>query len=336
LVEPARRAVTLAERAGDAGAQAEALLAVHDALWSPGTANERLPVIAEMLGAACTAGDRDLVAQAHQLRAAALIELGDPAGRDELLTYIGLAAGLGHARGRWGALTRQATYAQIAGRADEAARLGQEALAVGRAIGEPDAMGCFATSRGSLVALGVDPPEQALDMADPMWPMFPLLRAWAPAVRGDLAAARTALGDFSVRDVVWWTGLEAPAVAAVVFAAVGSTEQRRWAYDTLLPHAGSHVVVGGCASYHAAVDHHSVRWPPRSATSRPPIGTSGRRWPSTSGSARPAGPGCRRRPWPLCRTTPPTSSAARTADGSSATPGRTCICRMPRGCMTCG
>jgi len=36
----------------------------------------------------------------------------------------------------------------------------------------------------------------------------------------------------------------------------GSDAQRRWVYDQLRPYAGTHVVVGGCASYHAAVDHH--------------------------------------------------------------------------------
>ena len=46
------------------------------------------------------------------------------------------------------------------------------------------------------------------------------------------------------------------AVAAVVFAAVGSPEQCRWTYQRLLPFAGTHVVVGGCAAYHAAADHH--------------------------------------------------------------------------------
>ena len=53
-----------------------------------------------------------------------------------------------------------------------------------------------------------------------------------------------------------WTGLEALAAAAVVFAAAGSDAQRTWVYERLRPYAGSHVVVGGCASYHAAVDHH--------------------------------------------------------------------------------
>jgi hypothetical protein len=41
-----------------------------------------------------------------------------------------------------------------------------------------------------------------------------------------------------------------------VFAVAGSDAQRAWAYEQLRPYAGTHVVVGGCASYHAAVDHH--------------------------------------------------------------------------------
>jgi hypothetical protein len=64
------------------------------------------------------------------------------------------------------------------------------------------------------------------------------------------------LGDFSVLDIAEATGTEGLAAAAVVFAAAGSTAQRSWTYERLLPLAGTHVLVAGCASYHAAVDHH--------------------------------------------------------------------------------
>jgi len=254
----ARRAVDLAVAAHDAQALATAKLALQDALWVPGSAAERLPVISEMLDAAQSAGDADLEAEAHLLRAAGLLELGDPAGRDELQTYIAQAGRLGHARGRWGALTRRATFAGLAGRAAEAALLGEQALELGLTIGEPDAVGCFATHRWSLVAFGVPEPGDELESNpdDPLWPIFPLFRAWAPAARGQAAAATAALGDFSVLDITFWTGLETIAVAAVVFAVAGSDAQRRWAYEQLLPYAGAHVVIGGCASYHAAVDHH--------------------------------------------------------------------------------
>ena len=256
VIQTAHRAVALAAAADDASALARAKLAVHDAMWTPGTAVTRLPVIAEMLDAARASGDDDLAAEAHLLRAAALLELGEPAGRDELLTYVTLAGELGHARGRWRALTRQATFAQIAGRAEESARLGEQALELGLAIGEPDAIGCFCTSRWSLVALGVREPATGMDAADPLWPMFPLLKAWPPAARGDAAEAAAVLGDFSVLDITMWLGVEALAAAAVVFAVAGSDAQRTWVYEQLRPYAGTHVVVGGCASYHAAVDHH--------------------------------------------------------------------------------
>ncbi|MGH3161233.1 MAG: hypothetical protein ACRDOC_05065, partial [Streptosporangiaceae bacterium] len=256
VTQVAQRAAQLAAAANDPGTLATAKLAVHDAMWVPGTAAVRLPVIAEMLDAAQASGDDDLVAQARLLRAAALLELGDPAGRDELLGYIALAGSLGHARGRWGALTRQATFAQLAGRAEESARLGEQALELGLAIGEPDAIGCFFTSRSALAAFGIDAPSIEMDAADPLWPMFPVIRAWPFAARGEAAAAASVLGDFSVLDIAMWTGLEALAATAVVFAVTGSDAQRSWVYERLGAYAGTHVVVGGCASYHAAVDHH--------------------------------------------------------------------------------
>ena len=256
IIRIADEAVRLAAAAQDASALATAKLAVHDAMWVPGSAARRLPVIAEILDAAQASGDDDLAAEARLLRAAALLELGDPAGRDELLTYVTLAGQLGHARGRWGALTRQATFAQLAGRAEEAARLGEQALELGLAIGEPDAVGCFCTARAALTVFGVSAPPMELDAADPLWPMLPVFKAWPFAARGEAAAAAAVLGDFSVLDITMWTGLEALAGAAVVFAAAGSDAQRTWVYERLRPYAGTHVVVGGCASYHAAVDHH--------------------------------------------------------------------------------
>ena len=256
VTQVAQRAAQLASAANDPSALATAKLAVHDAMWIPGTAARRLPVIAEILDAAQASGDDDLAAEAHLLRAAALLELGTRPAGTSCSPMSRWPASLGHARGRWGALTRQATFAQLAGRAEEAARLGEQALELGLAIGEPDAVGCFFTARAALTVLGVSAPPMELDAPDPLWPMLPVFKAWPFAARGEAAAAAAALGDFSVLDITMWTGLEALAAAAVVFAAAGSDAQRTWVYERLRPYAGSHVVVGGCASYHAAVDHH--------------------------------------------------------------------------------
>ena len=132
-----------------------------------------------------------------------------------------------------------------------------QALELGRAIGEPDALGVFCTHRAALARLGVPADLEALSdlAADPLWPLFPLLVAWPAVVRGDTEAARAALGDFGVQVIPAKYDLEILAMAGAVFAVAGSAEQRRWAYERLQPYSGRHVVVGGCAAYQGAVDH---------------------------------------------------------------------------------
>ena len=119
-------------------------------------------------------------------------------------------------------------------------------------------------------------PAGGMDTSDPLWPMFPVLKAWPYAARGEAAAAAAALGDFSVLDITMWMGLEGLAAAAVVFAVAGSDAQRSWVYERLRPYAGTHVVVGGCASYHAASTITSARSRPRSKIPPRPRRTSAR------------------------------------------------------------
>jgi DNA polymerase-1 len=45
-------------------------------------------------------------------------------------------------------------------------------------------------------------------------------------------------------------------LAALMLAEYGTDDERRQVYEHLLPLAGTHSVVGGCASYQGAVDHH--------------------------------------------------------------------------------
>ena len=253
----AEEAVDLARAAGDPTALALAHLAAHDVAWEPGSARERLAIVAAMAEAAVAASDQDLIAEARMLQAAALIELGDPAGREALGEYVFLAEGLGHARGRWGALSRRAVLAELSGRVDDAVELAEDALELGQAIGIPDAEGCFSTLRGSMGALGcaVPKPEGLLPTTDPLWPVFPLLRAWSSLYNGDLDTAGSLMQGFAVEDIGDRHDLELLSAAATVCAAVGSRSQQEWVYDRLELHAGLHVVVGGCAAYHGAVDH---------------------------------------------------------------------------------
>ncbi len=252
-------AVALARVAGDPATLARALLARHDVVWWPGTTATRLPILEEMADAAGAVGDADLAAEAVLLRAAALIERGDPTGLDELARYVRLADALGHVRGRWSALSRRATLAQLTGRVAEAVALSEQAMALGREIELPDAVGCYATLRGSLATIGGAGQARFADLlpdTDPLWPVAPLLRAWSLVADGDGGTARASVRGFSMRSVPDKYDLEFVAITATVFAAVGTAEQREDAYRRYAPFAGLHALVSGCAAYHGAVDHH--------------------------------------------------------------------------------
>src|SRR3954453_15230171 len=100
------------------------------------------------------------------------------------------------------------------------------------------------------------PIDDDLPDTDPLWPVFPLLRAWTLVSHDDLEQASTCMRGFAIEDIDGKYDLELLAVAAFVCAAVGSDSQREWVYARLQPHAGTHAVVGGCAAYHGCVDHH--------------------------------------------------------------------------------
>ena len=142
-------ATAIARQLDDAATLAFCLLALHDTSWSVGSAPERLPIVAEMLDLARVAGDHELLAQAQLLKATALLELGDPSAIAELERYCRLAGDLGHARGRWGAMSRRAVAALLVGQLDDAAALGTAAAELGEEIGEPDTPGCATPSCGS-------------------------------------------------------------------------------------------------------------------------------------------------------------------------------------------
>ena len=177
----------------------------------PGSAAARLPVIGAMLDAARSCGDRDLVAEAHLLRAAALIELGDPAGRSAASRLhgdgrrtrarprpVGSADPAGHVRPdrRPGDRSGEAGHRRPTSSAWPSASPmpSDVSAAFGGPLSRSVAPRCRSSELGGEMAMG-------MDSADPLWPMFPMFEAWAPAVRGDVAAATAALGDFSVLDI---------------------------------------------------------------------------------------------------------------------------------------
>lgn len=247
----AERAVSLALVAADPAALATALLARHDVVWRPGKAGVRLPVIADLITAAEAAGDAELRAEAEGLRAAALLELGDPGGVVALRRATELFERLGHLRGRWAALSRRATLASVTGDLDRAERLASEALAIGERIGVPDAIGCYGTLMISLAVLGRPVVLPPLPPDDPVAAIAPVLRVLAGDDDHVDALRRLPLSALPPAH-----DLESRVAAAAAFAVRGTVEQCRAIHDRLLPYGGGHAVVGGCASYYGPVDYY--------------------------------------------------------------------------------
>lgn len=256
----AEEGVRVARELGDPGTLAFGLLALHDARWRPGTAPERLMVVDEMLAASHAAEDRDLAAQAWLLRATALIELGDPEGLIELERYCRVSEKLGHARARYGSVSRRATVALVVGDLGRAGELALEAFRFGERSGEPDARAVYETLMlGIGIAGGARHPDGP-DLGSPgdaePWPALPVLEALLHVTTGDLVAAGRTLERIHPDHLPRTYDLELPTLIAHAIAAAGTDEQRTQAYETLRSHAGRHIVVGGCASYYGAVDHH--------------------------------------------------------------------------------
>jgi hypothetical protein len=233
---------------------AACLLAAHDAAWRPGSAAVRLPIVTEIAELAERAGDAELYAQARQLRAAVLLELGDPQAVAALAEYCRLAEALGYPRARWNALTRRATLATVTGQVDEAAELIDAAVELGQRIGEPDAFGAAGTQGFVLGALGrpSTPPDPEIDVYGRR--VDPLIRGVALLGSGDRAGAARLLAGYPLADLPRTHDPEPLIFAAWVFAELGPDEMRARLYERLAPLSGTGSVVGGAAAFQGPVD----------------------------------------------------------------------------------
>jgi tetratricopeptide (TPR) repeat protein len=256
----AAEAAALARQLHDPATLAFCLLALHDTNWSIGSAAERLPIVDEMLDVAHDAGDAELLAQAQLLKATALLELGDPSALPELERYCRLADELGHARGRWGALSRRAVAALLAGELDDAAALGTAAAKLGAEIGEPDTPGVRDTLLWELARFRGDWSQFVTEGHWVPPGSWPPIRAVLLTARGDRQTAHAVLAGYSLqqdrRHGVQRHDGWMPVIITEAVVAVGSDAQQAEVYDWLRPLAGHHLVYGGCMGYGGAVDHH--------------------------------------------------------------------------------
>jgi tetratricopeptide (TPR) repeat protein len=263
--ELAERAVAEAEAGADRATQASCLLALHNAIWGPGTAAERQELASRIIALAKAAGDRELEVEARLLRAADLLELADPAFRAELGDFFHEAETLRQPRLRYLAVSRRAMLAVMAGRFDEAERRLEEAFALGSEIGEPDAAGVRAeqlwevrSAQGRRMELAGDAAVSGLDPDSREALGFVLL---AQLELGDLerveAQAPQLLDELDPgelpRNQSWTVNLT---YAAELAAAVGDAEACRRLYQALEPLRETTAVTTAAVTFKGAVAHH--------------------------------------------------------------------------------
>jgi len=140
-IELCDRAVAMARRVDDPATLAAVLCDCHTATWVRDTARRPLASGArEVIQLAEAAGDRVMALRGRFLLALDLMELGEvPALRAETDAYERGARALRQPHLLWPGLLLRATVAVIDGRFDEADRLLDESLDVGRRAGDPTA-----------------------------------------------------------------------------------------------------------------------------------------------------------------------------------------------------
>ncbi|GAA5172291.1 AAA family ATPase [Pseudonocardia eucalypti] len=245
--ELGEQAVELARREADAETLGWCLLALHDAMWEPGTARRRLDVLAEMTAVAHRAHDRELESLASWLRSLALLELGDPAAHTEFAAFIALTERTRLPRHRFLAVSRAGTMLSLAGRFDEAHERCDAGLAFGEQVGETDRVRVWRDQIWSLELLRGDPEAaaRALD-ATPGDRYTELLAALLPdgvPAPGEAAGRLTAAEPLFERLPGRFRSIRHALLAQLALG--GDAELGRLARDVLTPLADQWAVVSG-------------------------------------------------------------------------------------------
>jgi tetratricopeptide (TPR) repeat protein len=257
-------ALALAEQTGSAGAIARCLEARYTVSWSPELAAERADIAARMAQHARRIGDGEVEATAELLRATALLERADPRWIDALTRFFEVAAALRLPRLDYMVLTRRAALALLRGDLDAASGLIDEAAALGRRIGEPDAIYAdyhlraellrFAHERGQLLDRQLPLRTSSVSLFGHVERPVMLLDAGHEDEARDAfeQAARIPI-ELVKRDWIFLYNLADLAEAAI---RLGANDVAARCYETLLPYAGGMCVATALVCFGGAVDHH--------------------------------------------------------------------------------
>ena len=259
----AERAVDLARHSADPDAIVDALLALHDVNWAPGTAARRLDVLDQLEGDPSTLAVGGVHAQVTLLRAEALLELGNPECRTYIEDLCATAERTRTPASQWLALSRRAATALLSGRLEEADDLSQRAERIAEQTGDADALWIADIQRWELARFtgGRGTYARKRPESDPPVETWPPWRAVVLLGAGDLDGAAATLAGFTAGQS-WGPGVNAgydlwfPAIAADAAARCGSDQLRTELYEVLAPFTGTHVGCGAWVAYSGPVDYY--------------------------------------------------------------------------------
>jgi len=258
----AKRAIQLAESAGDDVALAAALYAKLDVLAMPEHAEERASLAASVLARADAAGATALAMSARHMRLATLLELGKIDEYEaELSAYAAMAEAISRPHDLWRREVMRAGLALFRGELEEGSRRSRAAYSAGKRMQQPGALqGYFVHlffvgwHRAELDSF-VDAVVASADAARGV-PAFraALALTYAEVGRTDEACAliaELAAADFAAisRDNLWLGALSFLAHAAWVSGDPSCAAQLERALEA---HAGLNAIVGSAVGLGSA------------------------------------------------------------------------------------
>jgi DNA-binding SARP family transcriptional activator len=255
-------AVDLARTLGDSRTLAACLDARHYALWRPENVHERLEVAAELRRVAEETGDPELELEGAGWTVVDLLELGDVQGADiQIAAASKLAEALQRPIWLWWSSLLRCSRAQLMGQFDEAERLAEATLEIGKQGQAENAVNAYAQAM-----FNIRREQGRLEEVEPsvrrFIELYPALVAWRAALalllvelgrmdeaRSEFEALAAADFDDLPRDANWLIGVT---LLAEVCGALGDGERAAALYELLEPYAGRNVVVGRAATCNGA------------------------------------------------------------------------------------
>ncbi len=262
----AQRAVAVARALDDPQLLGTALSALHMCCWAPERLDLALAIADDLVVAADTSGDLDLMLEAAVASMVDALRTGDLAALDHALDRAAaIADRSGSPRHLFFVLTRRAMRALVVGRLSEAASLLRRAEEIGATIEEPDAIQVVWGAQ-FLVLAELQPREDLVAFANFLesWieqePRVAAVAANFLAAAGDLDGARRLL----VIAIAAMDGkLEAPrqsdpawlVVMALSAVAIGDQELAEQVAALIEPYGGLLIVNAGAVTFCGAADH---------------------------------------------------------------------------------